>query len=353
MKKWVFSYLQLDKNIESYAYRKRVTSKFIILLSFIILVSLMIGNFISNNFDLFYINLGLFTSMILMLSLPGKQRRFASYVVLHVMALGILLVVHFNQGQEYTPIWYFLYIFLVMPLYGHRTGFKIASCFLIILLLLMFAFVGSSISVLEFVRFTMVSCFTLFFAYFVEMLISRTLRQLIHAKAQLEQLTKMDALTNLFNRRHFDELLPQKMNSAKRNHNLFSLVIIDIDFFKNYNDSFGHPAGDIALIELAKLFSDKMQRSNDAVFRLGGEEFAMLFQANSDNEALMLVEAIRTAVEELHQQGIIERKITVSAGLLVIHPQQKIFATRAYQLADKLMYKAKNSGRNTVVQSSI
>ncbi len=353
MKRWVLSYLQLDKNIESYAYRKRVTSKFIILLSFIILVSLMIGNFISNNFDLFYINVGLFTSMILMLSLPGRQRQFASYIVLHVMALGILLVVHFNQGQEYTPIWYFLYIFLVMPLYGHRTGFKIASCFLVILLLLMFSFVGSSISVLEFVRFAMVSCFTLFFAYFVEMLISRTLRQLINAKAQLEQLTKMDALTNLYNRRYFDELLPQKMNSAKRNHKLFALVIIDIDFFKNYNDNFGHPAGDIALIELAKLFSEKMQRSDDAVFRLGGEEFAMLFQANNDSEALLLVEAIRVAVEELHQQGIIKTKMTVSAGLLVIQPQQVILASKAYQLADKLMYKAKNSGRNNVVQSSI
>jgi diguanylate cyclase (GGDEF)-like protein len=352
MKKWIFSYLQLDKNIESHTYRKRVTSKFILLLSFIILISLMIGNFISNNSELFYINIGLLISMILMLSLPGRQRQFASYIILHVMALGILLVVHFNQGQEYTPIWYFLYIFLVMPLYGHRTGFKIALCFLIILLLLMFTFVGKSISVMEFVRFTMVACFTLFFAYFIEMLISRTLRQLINAKAQLEQLTKIDALTNLYNRRHFDELLPQKMNSAKRNRTLFALVIIDIDFFKNYNDSYGHPAGDVALIELAKLFSNKMQRSNDAVFRLGGEEFALLYQSNTESEALKIMEALRVAVEELHYQGTIEKQITVSAGLLVIHPQQDILANSAYQLADDLMYQAKNSGRNTVVQSS-
>ena len=161
MKKWIFSYLQLDKNVESHSYRKRVTSKFILLLSFSIIITLMIGNFISNNFELFYINIGLLISMILMLSLPGRQRKFASYIILHVMALGILLVVYFHQGREYTPIWYFLYIFLVMPLYGHRTGFKIASCFLAILLVLMFTCVGSSISVMEFVRFTMVACFTL------------------------------------------------------------------------------------------------------------------------------------------------------------------------------------------------
>ena len=353
MKKWIFSYLQLDKNVESHSYRKRVTSKFILLLSFSIIITLMIGNFISNNFELFYINIGLLISMILMLSLPGRQRKFASYIILHVMALGILLVVYFHQGREYTPIWYFLYIFLVMPLYGHRTGFKIASCFLAILLVLMFTCVGSSISVMEFVRFTMVACFTLFFAYFIEMLMTRTLRQLINAKAQLEQLTKIDALTNLYNRRHFDELLPQKMNSAKRTHTLFSLVIIDIDFFKNYNDSFGHPAGDLALIELAKLFSDKMQRSDDTVFRLGGEEFALLYEANTESEALKLVEVLRVAVEALHHQGIIERQITVSSGLLVIHPKQDILANSAYKLADKLMYQAKNSGRNTVVQSSI
>jgi diguanylate cyclase (GGDEF)-like protein len=96
-----------------------------------------------------------------------------------------------------------------------------------------------------------------------------------------------------------------------------------------------------------------MQRSDDTVFRLGGEEFALLYEANTESEALKLVEALRVAVEALHHQGIIERQITVSSGLLVIHPKQDILANSAYKLADKLMYQAKNSGRNTVVQSSI
>ena len=97
MKRFVVSFLQLDKNVESHTYRKRVTSQFILLLSFIIIITLMIGNFISNNLDLFYINIGLFISIILILSLPGQQRQYASYVTLHVMALGILLVVYFHQ----------------------------------------------------------------------------------------------------------------------------------------------------------------------------------------------------------------------------------------------------------------
>ncbi len=353
MKRCVVSFLQLDKNVERHTYRKRVTSQFILLLSFIIIITLMIGNFISNNLDLFYINIGLFVSIILMLSLPGQQRQYASYVTLHVMALGILLVVYFHQGQDYTPIWFFLYIFLVMPLYGHRTGLKISVCFLALLLLLLSSFIGNTVGVMEFVRFTMVSCFTLFFAYFVEMLIARTFKQLIDAKAQLEQLTKMDALTNLFNRRHFDEVLPDKINSAKRNRKLVALVIVDIDFFKDYNDGFGHPAGDVALIEVAKLFKGNLKRSDDAVFRLGGEEFALLYQAHTESEAAKLIETLRVAIQDIHLLGVIEKQITVSAGLLLIHPEQEILAEEAYQLADKLMYQAKQSGRNTVVQSSM
>ena len=205
---------------------------------------------------------------------------------------------------------------------------------------------------MEFVRFTMVACFTLFFAYLAEMLISRTFEKLITAKSQLEQLSKTDALTGLFNRRHFDEVLPQKMSSANRGHDLLALVIIDIDHFKGYNDTFGHPAGDVALVALANLLKIQMKRGNDAVFRLGGEEFALLYQAKSDQAAVKLIEDIRVAVENLDQYCDIEKKITISAGLLLINSKQNIAVETAYELADKLLYQAKNSGRNKVVISN-
>ena len=204
---------------------------------------------------------------------------------------------------------------------------------------------------MEFVRFTMVSCFTLFFAYLAEILISRTFEKLISAKSLLEKLTKTDALTGLFNRRHFDEVLPQQMSVANRSHTLLALVIIDIDHFKQYNDTFGHPAGDVALVALADLLKGQMKRGNDAVFRLGGEEFALLYQARNEQNALKVIEDIRAAVERLQQCSDIEAKITVSAGLLLIDAELNITVERAYELADELLYQAKGLGRNQVVMS--
>ena len=352
MKTWFKAYLQLDKDIENNLYRKKVTSKFILLLSFTILSVLLLGNFIYSNQATFYVNLSLFIIMSLIMLLPGQQRKYASHIVLHFMALGILLVVYFNQGKEYTPIWSFLYIFLIMSLYGHRIGLRISLFYLTILLILLFSFTPRALTTMEFIRFTMVACFTLFFAYLAEMLISRTFEKLITAKSQLEQLSKTDALTGLFNRRHFDEVLPQQMRSANRSHDLLALVIIDIDHFKGYNDTFGHPAGDVALVALANLLKIQMKRGNDAVFRLGGEEFALLYQAKSDQAAVKLIEDIRVAVENLDQYCDIEKKITISAGLLLINSKQNIAVETAYELADKLLYQAKNSGRNKVVISN-
>ena len=349
MKSWFKAYLQLDKDIDSNSYRKKVTSKFILLLSFTILAVLMLGNFIYSNTAIFYVNLSLFIIMSIILLLPGRQRKYASHIVLHCMALGILLVVYLNHGKEYTPIWSFLYIFLVMSLYGYRLGLRISLSFLTLLLILLFSFTNSTVTMMEFVRFTMVSGFILFFAYLAEMLISRTFEKLITAKSLLEKLTKIDALTGLFNRRHFDEVLPQQMSVANRSHELLALVIIDIDHFKQYNDTFGHPAGDVALVALADLLKRQMRRGNDAVFRLGGEEFALLYQAKSEQNALKVIEDIRVAVECLQQYSDISAKITVSAGLLLINAELDITVERAYELADKLLYQAKNSGRNKVV----
>ena len=323
MKKWFKTYLELDENIDSNAYRRNITSKFILLTSFIILTVLMLGNFIYSNTTIFYVNLSLLITMsVLLFLLPAKQRKYSAQFVLHFMALGILIGVYFNHGTEYTPIWVFLYIFLVMPLHGHKVGLRICIGFLILLLMLLFSFTSSTVSIMEFVRFTMVSCFTLFFAYLAEMLISRTFKKLITAKIQLETLTRTDALTGLFNRRHFDEVLPQQMSSANRSDGVLALVIIDIDHFKSYNDTFGHPAGDVALIALANLLKVQMKRANDAVFRVGGEEFALLYQAKNEQAAVKIIENIRAAVESLDKYCELEKQITISAGLLLMNSKQ-------------------------------
>jgi len=351
MKTWFKTYLQLDKDIESNSYRKEVTGKFIILLSLVILFALMIGNFIYSNTAIFYVNLAMLLTLTSVRFLPNKYHKYDAHFVLHFMALGVLLVVFFNKGQEYTPIWSFLYMYLVMSFYGHQQGLWISLTFLTSLCGLLFYFTNSTVTMMEFVRFVMVSVFTLFFAYLAEMLISRTFEKLIAAKSMLEQLTKTDALTGLFNRRHFDEVLPLQISTANRSKELLALAIIDIDHFKSYNDTYGHPAGDVALVALADLLRIQMKRCNDAVFRLGGEEFALLYQAKDETSAVKLIEDIREAVESLDKYCEIEKQITISAGLLLINAKQNFTVEQAYELADQSLYHAKNSGRNKVVIS--
>lgn len=352
MKQWFTAYLQLNNDIGNSSYRKIVTGKFIILVSFAILSILMVGNFIYGKMAIFYIDLGLFITLSGLAFLPTNQRKYTPHIVLHVMALGILLVAYFNHGEEYTPIWSFLYMFLVMSLYGHQKGLRICIVYLATLLLLLFYFTGSYISMMEFIRFTMVSLFTLFFAYLAEMLIYITLEKLIAVKTQLETLTKTDALTGLYNRRYFNELLPKQISHANRSGELLALVIIDIDHFKAYNDTYGHPAGDLALISLANALKAQMRRMNDAVFRIGGEEFALLYQAKDKESGLKVIEDIREAIENLDKYCELERKITISAGLLLIDSRQSITDDAAYELVDKLLYQAKSSGRNMVVMSA-
>jgi len=355
MKAWLKAFLLLDKDIESNSYRKAVTGRFIILVSFTILFILMLGNYLYSNMPIFYVNSAMLLTLILVRFLPtkyNKYNKYDSHFVLHFMALGILFVVYFNKGQEYTPIWSFLYVFLVMSLYGYKQGLKISVTFLVVLCCLLFSFINSTVSMMEFVRFVMVSSFTLFFAYLAEMLISKSFEKLITTKAMLEKLTKTDSLTGLYNRRHFDDVLPQQISVAKRNDELLALVVIDIDHFKKHNDSYGHPAGDQALVALADLLKEQMKRANDTVFRLGGEEFALLYQAKCIKSAWQLTEDIRLCVEKLHQCSDIADKITVSAGLLVIDVSTKISAKNAYSVADELLYQAKDSGRNRVVMSA-
>ncbi len=353
MKNWLKRYLQLDKDIESADYLKKITSKFILLLAFILLFFLVFANFIYSNTATFYLTFSLFLVMSGVFFLPSSLRKYASHIVLHLLALGVLMVVYLNRGQEYTPIWSFLYILLVVSLYGHKAGLKISIVYLMTLLVLLFSFTGITLTMMEFVRFTMVSLFMLFFTYLVEMLISRTLEKLITAKNMLEKLTKMDALTGLFNRRHFDEMLSQQMSSANRGQELLALAILDIDHFKKYNDSFGHPAGDIALVALANLLKAQMRRGNDAAFRLGGEEFALIYQVKNEESALKLIEGVREAVEKLDQHCTINQRITVSVGLLLINTTQGVSVKKAYELADQSLYQAKYFGRNRVVTTSI
>lgn len=164
---------------------------------------------------------------------------------------------------------------------------------------------------------------------------------------QLYQFSIKDGLTGLYNRKSFDDKLESEFSRCKRYGHSLSLVIIDIDYFKNINDTYGHLAGDAVLTNLSKLFG-KFFRSVDFIARYGGEEFAVILPETPINGALLTTERIRLAVSQnevyINQHTI---KITISAGISEYN-QSFGSPTALIEAADKKLYEAKTNGRNRV-----
>lgn len=182
--------------------------------------------------------------------------------------------------------------------------------------------------------------------------LKRANEELNHLNAELEELSVTDPLTKIANRRAHDEYIEQAWCQCARQDYPMSVLMIDVDFFKVYNDSFGHLKGDECLVRIAECFKDIVRRSTDMVARYGGEEFSVILPYVSIGEALKLAEKLRAAVEELRivtprQQGF--PYVTVSIGLASRAPSCGYNTAQIMHLADAALYRAKKEGHNRVV----
>ncbi|MEA3150366.1 MAG: hypothetical protein QOD56_1305 [Gammaproteobacteria bacterium] len=168
--------------------------------------------------------------------------------------------------------------------------------------------------------------------------------------ARLTLLASMDGLTGIANRRAFDERFAQEWNRAVRHRKPLALAMIDLDNFKQFNDLYGHVAGDQCLCAVAKTLSQQVQRPEDLVARFGGEEFALLLPHASADGALKVTERIRAAVEGLgiEHMGNSWKHVTVSIGYSAFTPTHSDGQSGLIQLADAGLYQAKHGGRNRV-----
>lgn len=179
-----------------------------------------------------------------------------------------------------------------------------------------------------------------------------TLRKL---NEELEQQAIADALTGLHNRRYFNGVFQREIMRARRTGTLLAFCIGDMDHFKKFNDRYGHPKGDLALQRVAQILRESLQRATDYAFRLGGEEFALLYSVQSAEEAWQIVEVTRHRIEQLdlaHEEN--EGGVaTMSFGLVCVLPGAEIESETLYSLADSALYKAKAAGRNCTVRKTI
>jgi len=184
--------------------------------------------------------------------------------------------------------------------------------------------------------------------------LSEVNKRLLRANEKLKEFSMVDGLTNISNRRYFDRALQKSWNISMRENLPLSMIMIDIDFFKNYNDTYGHLAGDQCLIKVANLIKNTLNRPGDFVARYGGEEFVVLLYNTPEDGAVIIAEKIRSGVEDLNinNEGSLLNIVTVSLGVATIIPGQNRDPETLVEAADQAMYRAKKHGRNKVVRNS-
>ena len=177
-------------------------------------------------------------------------------------------------------------------------------------------------------------------------------RQLETVNRQLTELTVTDALTGLANRRHFDTVLAEEWARALRAGRPLALLMVDVDFFKPYNDRYGHQAGDECLRRVAQFLHATARRAGDLVARYGGEEFVVVSVDTDLSAARSLAEALRVAVAGagiLHEASpLAGGRVTLSVGVAATVPQPGEGPERLLHQADAALYRAKSGGRNCV-----
>lgn len=167
----------------------------------------------------------------------------------------------------------------------------------------------------------------------------------------IEEIAITDGLTNIFNRRHFDDIFPNQIKINQREKGILAFLLIDIDHFKQYNDTYGHQEGDTALKLVASALKDTLRRPNDYTFRLGGEEFGLLYHIKNIDDGLLIANKARINIENLkieHKGNSASKYVTISSGLYIIDADNETTVKGIYKKADEALYKAKHSGRNKV-----
>ncbi|MFT6221353.1 MAG: diguanylate cyclase (GGDEF)-like protein [Candidatus Endobugula sp.] len=182
----------------------------------------------------------------------------------------------------------------------------------------------------------------------VEEMVDARTRELSFVNRKLERLTRTDALTQLANRRYFDEYLEREWLRAKRDKTVLSLVICDVDYFKKYNDTYGHIEGDRCLQQISLALKNSFTRSVDVVARYGGEEFAVILPGTVVDEEGLLARSIKaiTNLNIEHKSSPVSDHITMSFGACVVKSDEALDVIDIIKSADKALYLAKSEGRN-------
>lgn len=183
---------------------------------------------------------------------------------------------------------------------------------------------------------------------YLEKIITERTMELERTNRELEQMSKVDALTSLFNRRAFDAFFENEYQQAVQTGTSLSLILIDIDYFKNYNDCYGHQEGDNCLQKVAYAIKENVHRNADVTARYGGDEFAVILPRTTTDDALIIAERIRKGVEISTIPNVASPlgHITLSLGVKTFDHKVDTTSEIFFSETDQALYRAKNTGKN-------
>ena len=289
------------------------------------------------------------------------QRAIHIYIgILFVFLIALSLV---NQNNSYGLIWTIFFPLVSLLLMDKKKGLIIVNIFYLILFY--FAYDGIGVwqsthwDLASFLRFVGASTTLTYVIYFMEYSHELSEDQLaLIRKSEAENIKVLhecsikDALTKLYNRRHLHTVFEKEFKTAKRHNYSFGFFILDVDYFKQYNDTYGHHKGDEALCKLADMLQSHMRRSEDIVFRLGGEEFCGICVDADASKIQAQLKVLVHAIESLeieHKGSSVAKVLTVSMGVKQINSYEGYDFDRLYKEADEALYKAKEEGRNKII----
>ena len=276
----------------------------------------------------------------------SQNIRRAVFIASLTLSLFMIFFVSVNQNKNFGMIWTIFVPIFVISLYGHTKGLIISTLYYLVIFSLAYRGLdlwgGTVWDAVALTRFVIASCVLVFVVFITEYAFDKL-------QTELNELSITDALTQLFNRRKMDEIISGEIEKVKRYETGLSLVILDIDDFKQINDTYGHPVGDEVLQELSKLLRQGI-RHVDAVGRWGGEEFVIVLPRTSQNEATKIMERLAETIRT-HDFPVID-KLCCSFGICTVTGTD--FEKRhLITCADDALYRAKNGGKDRVVSVSL
>ena len=339
--------------------RKQIILYLLSFLGIVFLVLMSLRLFGEKEFFYAFLNLGFGVFLLILFFLVRTGKRLLLYSIVSVLLLQafFMFLFHSGAGGQKAFIWYYLFPLVSLFLLGTNLG-SFLSLFLIGASVLLNALSNHLPMIVPFSKGEILRIIYSYIAVFLFALVFEQTRRMTQKKleksmAELNELAIRDTLTGLYNRRYMDEVILRVVNQCRRVETSVVFIMADLDYFKKYNDTYGHQAGDTLLVVFSDMLRSLVRRQTDFVFRYGGEEFAILLSATTEETAKALAKKI---VQETGRLGFPHEGspfgvASVSLGVVCAPYPSKVDFQELIRLADNALYQAKETGRNRYCMS--